>query len=385
MATAERTAKEGIIAPPRTIGILGGGQLGRMSAMAAKAMGYRVIVLTPEADSPCSQVCDEAIVAPYDDEGALERLVQQADVVTYEFENVPAHAAAWLEERTVVRPSSRILHTCRHRLREKQALSALGVPTAAFAPIDTKEDLAPAARRLGFPAVLKTTTGGYDGKGQRVVASMAELEQAYDALRPAASLILEAFVPFQRELSVIVARNARGEGATFPVVENVHHDNILHRSAAPAPIDADQARKAQQLAVQIAEGLGLVGVMGVEMFAGDDFLLVNELAPRPHNSGHYTLDACVTSQFEQHVRAVCNLPLGSTEQHHAAVMVNVLGQHVASLLKNAAGVLSHPRVKLHLYGKKDALPQRKMGHITVLGSSVEEALRVADDVWSRLR
>lgn len=373
-----------MIVPPQTIGILGGGQLGRMSAMAAKAMGYRVVVLTPEADSPCSQVCDAAIVAPYDDEAALESLVEQVDVVTYEFENVPAHAAAWLEERTIVRPSSRLLHTCRHRLREKQALNELGVPTAAFAPVDTKDDLAPAAQRLGFPAVLKTTTGGYDGKGQRIVSSMAALEQAYDELRPAASLILEAFVPFRRELSVIVARSARGECATFPVVENVHQANILHRSAAPAPIELEQARQAQELAVRIAEGLNLVGVMGVEMFAGDDFLYVNELAPRPHNSGHYTMDACVTSQFEQHIRAICNLPLGSTEQHHAAVMVNVLGQHVTPLLENIAGVLSHPRIKLHLYGKKDALPQRKMGHLTVLAPSVVEALRAADYIWHQL-
>lgn len=382
------------VKPPATIGILGSGQLGRMSAMAAKAMGYRVVVLSPERGSPAGQVCDEELVAPYTDPDALDALARQADVVTYEFENVPAATAARLEARGIVHPSSRILHLCQNRLREKETLRRLGVPVTDFAPVDDVAQLRAAAEELGYPCVLKTAEGGYDGKGQVVLygpedvaARREDIDAALAGPPPAgggARCILEAFVPFERELSVIVARNGQGQCASFPVAENVHVDNILHRTAAPAPIRDDEAELARRLAERVAEGLGLVGVMGVEMFARPGVLLVNEVAPRPHNSGHYTLDACVTSQFEQHVRAVCGLPLGSVRQLQAAVMLNILGQHVPPLLDRLETVLGRPNVKVHLYGKAKALPNRKMGHLTVLADTVEEALAEGEALWSAL-
>ena len=370
------------ILPGATIGILGGGQLGRMSAMAAKRMGYRVVVLTPEVNSPCAQVCDQDLVAPYDDPQALETLLQQAQVVTYEFENVPAQAVARLESQGLAFPSSRILEICQHRLKEKQALRELGIPTADFAAVRSLADLEAAAARLGYPCVLKTVSGGYDGKGQYVIRSADDLAPAYAALSPLArELILEAFVSFERELSIIVARNRRGECATFPLAENLHVQNILHRTLAPAPVSEAKAQEAAQLGRRIAEGMDLVGLISVELFDTPGGLLVNELAPRPHNSGHFTLEACVTSQFEQHIRAVCGLPLGSTAQWQPAVMLNILGQHLPGLLANLEKVLRAGDVKVHLYGKSEARHHRKMGHVTILAPTPQAALERAEAVW----
>ncbi|WP_317890212.1 5-(carboxyamino)imidazole ribonucleotide synthase [Paenibacillus sabuli] len=366
--------------PGATVGILGGGQLGRMMALAGSAMGYRFVALDPTADAPCGQVAEQ-IVAAYDDREAARELAGRADVITYEFENVDADVAAMLMDESYVPQGSRLLHTTQHRLREKRAIEAAGVPVAPYAQIGSEAELREAAARLGLPAVLKTATGGYDGKGQWVIRSEAEIAPAYAELsRAGTELVLEQFIRFDKELSVIAARSPRGEVQTFPVAENVHVDNILHLSIVPARIPAEIQERARSLAVRIAAGLDAVGLIAVEMFltAGGE-LYVNELAPRPHNSGHYTMEACRTSQFEQHVRAVCNLPLGGTELLTPVVMVNALGEHVEPLLRrigmaDEAAARLGVEPKLHLYGKHEAKSKRKMGHVNVLAPNVEAAL-----------
>ncbi|MFD1954881.1 5-(carboxyamino)imidazole ribonucleotide synthase [Paenibacillus thailandensis] len=375
--------------PGSTVGILGGGQLGRMMALAGSAMGYRFVTLDPTPESPCGQVADQ-IVAAYDDREAARELALRADVITYEFENVDAGVAAMLMEESYVPQGSELLYTTQHRLREKRAIEAAGVQVAPYREIRSAEELREAAEAFGFPCVLKTATGGYDGKGQWVLRGMDEVPEAYETLsRAGTQLVLERFVRFDKELSVIAARSPRGEIKTFPVAENIHVNNILHQSIVPARISEDVRREAERLAVRIAEGLGVVGLIAVEMFlTPDGELFVNELAPRPHNSGHYAMEACRTSQFEQHVRAVCNLPLGDTSLLTPVVMVNVLGQHVEPLLKRMALIdEAAPRLgvepKVHLYGKKDAVAQRKMGHVNVLASGVDAALQWIEEtnIW----
>lgn len=375
--------------PGSTVGILGGGQLGRMMALAGSAMGYRFVTLDPTPESPCGQVADQ-IVAAYDDREAARELALRADVITYEFENVDAGVAAMLMEESYVPQGSELLYTTQHRLREKRAIEAAGVQVAPYREIRSAEELREAAEAFGFPCVLKTATGGYDGKGQWVLRGMDEVPEAYETLsRAGTQLVLERFVRFDKELSVIAARSPRGEIKTFPVAENIHVNNILHQSIVPARISENVRREAERLAVRIAEGLGVVGLIAVEMFlTPDGELFVNELAPRPHNSGHYTMEACRTSQFEQHVRAVCNLPLGDTSLLTPVVMVNVLGQHVEPLLKRMALIdEAAPRLgvepKVHLYGKKDAVAQRKMGHVNVLASGVDAALQWIEEtnIW----
>lgn len=390
---------ERLILPGSTIGILGGGQLGRMITLAGRNMGYRFAVLDPTPDSPNGQVADHQIVATYHDVEAAERLADRCDVITYEFENVDAGVAAMLGTRSYVPQGSQLLYTTQHRLREKRAIEAAGVQVAPYAAIRTLDDLEQAASRLGLPGVLKTTSGGYDGKGQRVIRSRDEMKDAYAALAPQevasdgrdgaeAPLVLERFVQFRCELSVIAARSPRGEVRVFPVAENIHIDNILHMSIVPARIPDDVAQRAGQLAIRIAEGLGVVGLIAVEMFMTEDGeLYVNELAPRPHNSGHYTMEACKTSQFEQHVRAICNLPLGSTELMSPVVMVNLLGQHVQPLLdwqSKQTREQDDVSVKLHLYGKHEAKAQRKMGHINLLANNVDAALAWVESsgIWT---
>ncbi|GGG78397.1 5-(carboxyamino)imidazole ribonucleotide synthase [Paenibacillus radicis (ex Gao et al. 2016)] len=381
---AERT-----IAPGSTIGILGGGQLGRMMALAGSAMGYRFVALDPTPDGPCGQVSDQ-IVAAYDDRDAARELAKRSDVITYEFENVDAGVAAMLMAESYVPQGSELLYTTQHRLREKRAIEASGVRVAPYSEIRSAEELRAAAERFGLPCVLKTATGGYDGKGQWVIRSFDEVEEAYETLsRSGAELVLEQFIRFEKELSVIAARSPQGEIKAFPAAENIHIDNILHLSIVPARISEAVQQEAEKLAMRIAEGLGVVGLIAVELFlTTDGELYVNELAPRPHNSGHYTMEACRTSQFEQHVRAVCNLPLGDTSLLTPVVMVNVLGQHVEPLL---ARVQEHDEAaerlkvapKLHLYGKKDAVHKRKMGHVNVLADNVEAALQWIEEttIW----
>lgn len=368
-----------VILPGSTIGVLGGGQLGRMIALAGRAMGYRFITLDPTPDCPCAQVSDAQIVAAYDDQEAARRLAERSDLITYEFENVDAFVAAMLSECSYVPQGSALLYTTQHRLREKKALQDAGVPVAPYRAITDRDSMQSAMGEIGLPAVLKTCSGGYDGKGQRVIRDRDEAIQAYEQLAGSGQeLVLEQWIPFDKELSVIAARTPSGAVRTFPPAENVHVENILHLSIVPARISREIAEKAEALAVRIAQSLNVVGLIAVEMFlTADGQLYVNELAPRPHNSGHYTMDACATSQFEQHVRAVCHLPLGSTRLLSPVVMVNILGQHVPFVLQGMKKGLFQAEgleFKIHLYGKKEAKPQRKMGHINILTDDVETAL-----------
>ncbi len=366
--------------PGSTIGILGGGQLGRMMANAGSAMGYRFVALDPTPDSPTGQVAEQ-IVAAYDDREAARELAKRSDVITYEFENVDADVAAMLMSESYVPQGSELLYTTQHRLREKRAIEAAGVRVAPYREIRSEDELREAVAAFGTPCVLKTAMGGYDGKGQWVIRSTDEIAEAYGTLsRAGVQLVLEQFIRFEKELSVIAARSPQGEIKAFPPAENIHVDNILHLSIVPARISEDVQREAERLAIRIAEGLGVVGLIAVELFyTADGELYVNELAPRPHNSGHYTMEACRTSQFEQHVRAVCNLPLGDTALMSPVVMVNVLGQHVEPLLglmgrRDEAAERLGAAPKVHLYGKKEAVFKRKMGHVNVLAPSVEAAL-----------
>jgi 5-(carboxyamino)imidazole ribonucleotide synthase len=380
-----------VIKPGGTVGILGGGQLGRMLTLAGRKMGYRFVTLDPTEDSPCGQVADAQIVANYDDVEAARKLANRSDVITYEFENVDAEVTELLMKEAYVPQGSQLLYTTQHRLREKKAIEASGVPVAPYEEINSLDQLREAVLRFGTPCVLKTATGGYDGKGQWVIRSLDEVQAAFETLsRAHTELVLEQFIHFDKELSVIAARSPRGEVKAFPAAENIHVDNILHLSIVPARIPQAVQKEAEELAIQIASSLGVIGLIAVELFlTKDGQLFVNELAPRPHNSGHYTMEACRTSQFEQHIRAICNLPLGSTELMSPVVMVNVLGEHVEPLLELMDQVLfaedgeSAVSPKVHLYGKHEAKEKRKMGHINLLASHVETALDWVDraGIW----
>ncbi|MGE0723825.1 MAG: 5-(carboxyamino)imidazole ribonucleotide synthase [Alphaproteobacteria bacterium] len=333
-----------------------------MLALAAANLGYRTHVLVPEADSPAGQVAAATTVAAYDDAGALDRFAASVDVATYEFENVPAATAERIAGRVALHPSPAVLAIAQDRIEEKRFVRSCGIATADFRPVDDLATLDRAVADLGRPAVLKTTRLGYDGKGQATIRPDGDLDRAFAVLggRPG---ILEAFVDFRMEISVIVARGRAGDVAAFVPVENRHVDHILDTTIAPAPIGPALSAEAGRIARTIAERLDLVGLIGVEMFVTrDDRILVNEIAPRPHNSGHWTIDACRTSQFEQHVRAICGLPLGPTERHADAVMTNLIGDGV----ERWAAALADPAAKLHLYGKREARAGRKMGHVTRL-------------------
>jgi 5-(carboxyamino)imidazole ribonucleotide synthase len=342
-----------------------------MMAISAKQMGYRIAVLEPTEDSPCGQVADIVIEAAYDDSDGAKRLAEVSDVITYEFENIDEQTANWLTEQADFPQGAKVLGITQHRLKEKEAIQSLGVPLAPFYAIQSLKDIDKAASELGFPAVLKTCRGGYDGKGQRVVHDVEQLKQGASELLENGDCVLEAWVPFSLELSVIVTRSRNGETAVFPVAENEHRENILFRSHVPARIDEAVCERAKELAMEIVTGLDVVGTLAVELFMlKDGRLYVNELAPRPHNSGHYTIEACETSQFEQHIRAVCGLPLGQTTLWSPVVMENILGEEANRIL---AAPENLGNVKLHLYGKKEAKPKRKMGHLTATALTVEEA------------
>ncbi|MBO8171693.1 MAG: 5-(carboxyamino)imidazole ribonucleotide synthase [Bacillaceae bacterium] len=373
-----------VVKPGSTIGILGGGQLGRMMALEAREMGYRTVCLDPTPDSPCGQVSDRQFTGGFDDMETARALAEASDVVTYEFENVDSRIVSELENTYYFPQGSRILHLSRHRIREKSSLRDAGIPVTPFVPVYNREDLLKGLEEVGIPCVLKTATGGYDGKGQAVIRSREEAEKAFEEMsRTHDEFVLEQWITFQCELSVIVARNPSGERDTFPVAENIHRDNILHLSIVPARVDRSVQEKARELALKIADTFDLVGLLAVEMFLTEDGnLYVNELAPRPHNSGHYTQDACLTSQFEQHVRTVCNLPLGPTDLITPVVMVNILGEHLKPVLDQMTQI--DPRVKIHLYGKKEAKTKRKMGHLNVVAESTEQALDIIKkmNIWT---
>ena len=365
------------ILPGSTVGVLGSGQLGRMFAIAARRMGYRVHTFSPNTDTPTGQVADLEIEASYDDLDAVRAFAKGVSVVTFEFENVPAATAQAAAECAQVRPAGAVLHTTQHRLREKTFLQGNAFPVTPFRAIRSIEDVQASVRELGVPAVMKTASFGYDGKGQNTVRSLPEAEAAWNASR-GAELIYEAYVDFDREVSVVAARGADGSFAHWGVIENVHHNHILDLSVSPADVPPDVEREAIRIAHGIVETLNVVGVLCVEFFlTRSRGLLVNELAPRPHNSGHLTIDAHVTSQFEQQLRAACGLPLGSTRQLQPAAMVNLLGDLWANGEPNWVGALDRPDVKLHLYGKTEARPGRKMGHLTALAEAPAEAARIA--------
>ncbi|MED5078440.1 5-(carboxyamino)imidazole ribonucleotide synthase [Geobacillus stearothermophilus] len=360
------------IVPGQTIGIIGGGQLGRMMALAAREMGFRIAVLDPTPDSPCGQVADVEITAPYHDLDAIAELARVSDVITYEFENIDAQALEWLEANAYVPQGSRLLAVTQDRALEKAAIVEAGLPVAPYREVDGWDELEQAVAMTGFPCVLKTRRGGYDGKGQYVLRGEGDLAKAADLLG-LGPCILEGWVPFVKEMSVIVARNLDGETAVFPVAENIHIENILHQTIVPARIPESVQERAIRYAEVLAASFSLVGTLAVEMFlTADGEIYINELAPRPHNSGHYTINACATSQFAQHIRAVCNWPLGSTELLKPAVMVNILGEHVEPVIRHIGAFDGGTYV--HLYGKHEAKPKRKMGHVTVLADDVEAAL-----------
>lgn len=351
-----------VIPPGSTIGIIGGGQLGRMAALAAARFGYRCHIYCPEADSPASQVAAATTVAPYEDIAALDRFASAVDVVTFEFENIPAASVRVLSNHVPVRPSWHVLETAQDRSVEKAFFNSIDLATAPWRPVQDRADLAAAVAELGRPSVLKTARLGYDGKGQAKIDESTDLDAAWTGVG-AQPAILESFIDFQREVSVVVARGCDGNAVCFDVVENRHRHHILDVTIAPAAISPQLAAEAQTLAVRAAEQLGLIGLLALEFFVTrDGRLLVNEMAPRPHNSGHWTMDACVSDQFEQFIRAVCGLPLGSPLRHSDAVMTNLIGDDVGQW----STILQEPGAHLHLYGKAEARPGRKMGHVTRL-------------------
>ena len=357
------------------LGILGGGQLGRMLALAGAPLGIRTTVLDPSSDPCAGQICPH-IQGEYDDLQALYKLAQASDVITYEFENVPVESARWLAERVPVYPPPKALEVSQDRIAEKSFFQKLGVPTPPFAAIDSRNDFDRAIREIGLPAVLKTRRFGYDGKGQTVLRSKADVEPAWELLggRP---LIVEGFVPFDRELSIIAVRSRTAEIATYPLGENEHRDGMLHRTLAPArDLGEELAERAGEYAERILTELNYVGVLAIEWFQDGPRLLANEMAPRVHNSGHYTQDAAVTSQFENHVRAVMGLPLGSTRVSRPCAMFNLIGTHPPF-----AEMLSLPNAKLHWYGKEPKA-RRKIGHVTLVAETDEERDRLEAE-WNR--
>ena len=363
-----------------TIGIIGGGQLGQMLALDAKQTGMKVIILDPTPHCPAGQVADDQIVAPYEDVQAIQQLADRSDVLTYEFENVDLNALEDIADTSYVPQGTHLLYTTKDRIREKTFLHHAGLKTAPFMPVHNRAELETAIEKIGYPSVLKTCEGGYDGHGQEVLHSAADLAKCEGILQTG-NCILEGWVPFRMECSVMVARNENGDITTFPVSENIHHHEILHISIVPARISPQLRAKAEAMATQIAKAIDLRGILGVEMFIGqDDQIYINELAPRPHNSGHYSIEACNFSQFAIHNRAICNWPLPKIELLKQVVMVNVLGQHVEKVRQQ---ITQHPNWHYHDYGKAEVRHNRKMGHVTILTDDFDQTLREIEDsgIW----
>lgn len=363
--------------PGSTIGVLGSGQLGRMFAMAARRMGYLVHTFSPETDTPTGQVADTEVTAAYDDLDAVRAFARNVEVVTFEFENIPAATVEAVAELVPVRPSGALLHTTQNRVREKTYLARAGFPVTPFHPINSLEDVHSGVARLGLPAIMKTAGFGYDGKGQRRVGTAVEAADAYLS-QGGREMILEKFIDFEREVSVVAARGIEGEMVHYGVIENAHEHHILDCSIAPALVSPEVAHRAIEITKSLLVKLETVGVLCVEFFlTGDGELYINELAPRPHNSGHLTIDACVTSQFEQQLRAVAGLPLGVPTQFSPAAMVNLLGDLWQRGEPDWRAACAFPNVKLHLYGKHEPRAARKMGHLTACAATVDEARQLA--------
>ena len=372
------------ITPNSTVGVFGSGQLGRMFAIEARQMGYRVHTFSPESDTPTGQVADYETCAEYADLDAVKRFAKSVDVITFEFENVPFETVEKAAEIVEVFPRGEVLHIAQHRLRENTFLSQNGFPVTAFHHVKTLEELKKAALEIGVPAILKTAGFGYDGKGQARIKSPSDCETAFARIKESEA-VLEAFVDFEKEVSVVAARDVSGNFAHYGVIENAHENHILDVSFAPALVSEKIKNEAIEITRGILETLSVVGLMTVEFFlTKTGKLLVNELAPRPHNSGHLTIDACVCSQFEQQLRAVCGLPLGSTEYLKPAAMANLLGDLWENGEPNFAEALKNKNIKLHLYGKQEARRGRKMGHLTVLAETFEEAVKIVEQARRNL-
>lgn len=369
-----------LIEQGKTIGIIGGGQLGQMLTFAAKQAGMRVVILDPNPDCSAAQAADSSIVAEYSDKKAIEELARRSDVLTYEFENVDLEALEDVSDKVLIPQGTELLRITKDRLREKTFLKEHGLQVAPFAAVSCKEDLVSAIEEIGYPSVLKTCEGGYDGKSQLVLHTREDLKNA-DELLEQGRCILEGWVEFSMECSVMVARNMDGAISVFPVSENIHRNQILHESIVPARMSGELQSNAKKMAEKIADSLNLCGILGVEMFVGTDGrLYVNELAPRPHNSGHYSIEACNFSQFAVHNRAICNWPMPKIDLLSPVVMVNILGQHVDGCRKL---VLKEPQWHFHDYGKGEIRIDRKMGHVTILTDDIEKTLAEVEDtsVW----
>lgn len=369
-----------LIEQGKTIGIIGGGQLGQMLTFAAKQAGMRVVILDPNPDCSAAQAADSSIVAEYSDKKAIEELARRSDVLTYEFENVDLEALEDVSDKVLIPQGTELLRITKDRLREKTFLKEHGLQVAPFAAVSCREDLVSAIEEIGYPSVLKTCEGGYDGKSQLVFHTREDLKNA-DELLEQGRCILEGWVEFSMECSVMVARNMDGAISVFPVSENIHRNQILHESIVPARMSGELQSNAKKMAEKIADSFNLCGILGVEMFVGSDGrLYVNELAPRPHNSGHYSIEACNFSQFAVHNRAICNWPMPKIDLLSPVVMVNILGQHVDGCRKL---VLKKPQWHFHDYGKGEIRIDRKMGHVTILTDDIEKTLAEVEDtsVW----
>ncbi|MFO0700042.1 MAG: 5-(carboxyamino)imidazole ribonucleotide synthase [Nitrospira sp.] len=380
-----------IFEPGSTVGVLGGGQLGAMFTGTARRMGYRVVVWDPDPDAPAHQAADQSLSLSFTDHETRERFVDLVQAITLEWENIPADLCEWLEQRRPLRPSSAVLRVLQDRLRQKQFLSSCSLPVPEFAEVQSGHQLRHAISRLGFPLLCKTARSGYDGKGQWLLkqpSDIAQFEQILTTTSSGSRWIAEQFVTFVRELSVLVVRSASGETCAYPVVENRHDQGILRVSLVPASISSTDAEAARELSVRSVAALQGVGVFCVELFhAQDGRLLINEIAPRPHNSGHYTLDACTVSQFEQQVRVTCGLPLGEVRLLSSAAMVNLLGDEVAQVItgEGCREIFSTPGASVHLYGKRVIRPGRKMGHVTFTAPERETAVASAQHFMSRVQ
>jgi len=374
-----------VIPPGKTIGIVGGGQLGRMLALTARRMGYRIATLDPDPSCPASPVSDLTLTASFDDSSALRRLAEASDVVTYEFENIPIESLRQIASFRSVFPDPSILYICQHRERERDFLKSSGFPAPCYSVVTSATELTKALKTFPGKTRLKSSAFGYDGKGQLPLDPKSDAIQAWEQIRVPRA-VLEEHVPFIREISVLVARDAKGHAVAFPPFENRHVNGILERTIFPARVSDTIVNDALVLAVRIAEKLGLIGLLAVELFElSDGRLLVNELAPRVHNSGHLTAEACPTSQFEQQIRAVCGLPLGDVSPLTPAVMFNLLGDLWMQGEPDWAPVLAMPGNSLHLYGKSEARPGRKMGHLTLRASSIREAIRLGSKTLNPIR
>lgn len=372
--------------PGRCVGVIGGGQLGRYFVMAAQRLGYETWVLDPDPQAPAMQICHHPVQAKYDDQDALHKLADACDAVTIEFENVPATSLELIADKTRVAPPVAAVTIAQDRAAEKQHAQEFGLSTVPYAVIESADDIAPALEKVQLPGILKTTRLGYDGKGQQTCHSIDDVQTAFESLHGVAC-VLEQRIDLQCELSVVLARGADGQSVCFPVAQNVHTDGILDTSVVPASADQSLCAQAQSLAVQFADGLNYVGVLAIEFFVNDNNeLLFNEMAPRPHNSGHYTLDATACCQFEQQLRALCALPLGSTELLSSVCMLNVLGDSwPVDDVPDWAAVAAESGAHLHLYGKSEARAGRKMGHINCLAEDSDAALAIALSLRANLR